>query len=55
MPVTDDPISTREVSEAFNQQKSGNNFSNRHLRPTKDLILYPVFLLFNYIFLQPLL
>ena len=50
MPVTDDPISTSEVSEAFNQQKSRNNFGNRHLRPIKDLILYPVFLLFNFIF-----
>ena len=50
MPVTDDPISTREVSEAFNQQKSGNNFGNCHLRPIKDLILYPAFLLFNFMF-----
>ena len=50
MPVTDDPISAEEITEALNQQKSGYNYNNSLLNPLKDILLFPIFMLFNFIF-----
>ena len=50
IPVTDDPITIKEVKDAFREQKSGYNYTKRNLEPIKDVLFVTVQILFNIVF-----
>ena len=50
IPVTDDPITIKEVKDAFRQQKSGYNYTKRTLEPVKYILFDTVHVLFNIVF-----
>ena len=50
LPVTDDPISIKEIVDAFQVQKKGYNYTNVILRPFITIILPHVYILMNMVF-----
>ena len=48
--MTDDPITIKEVKDAFSEQKSGYNYTKRNLEPIKDVLFVTVQILFNIVF-----
>ena len=48
--MTDDPITIKEVKDAFREQKSGYNYTKRNLEPIKDVLFVTVQIIFNIVF-----